>query len=823
MRIFARSSSNGSSQGQLSAEDRRARREQRELRDQRAYAGLAAGLGATFVPGAVHDAIGSMPMHHGTSTAAGAQIKREGLQPSFGGLGGATAEGVPFYQEASKGHVHVAPGRAVAHAYANLLEATAQGEKTDLGAAMFDPRPRGARFHGALPFEDFHARFTPDNTMPKNFFDEPSAYKSKTPVTPDELSGEIRGLGRVLKKRLSSPTSFVSYVKNNPARFARGVGIIGGTAGAAALTGHLHKQLKEKQQQKLAEPWAGFFAEMAKLASDVNVGQRWEQVGGPHLAKGGDHATFKKMMADAGIPEGFQKKFERLAQEKYPPGHNSRRSRPSPGPAWGSYGAGDVNSAAHAGVDDLFSRQGINAAATLGAISAPILYGALSNKKEDPHTRVPEWRGRLGNYIAAGAPLAGAGYALGGMLGGQKSRLVGAGIGALAGLGSGELLHRSNESSARAAGLRAARTGKGKRLLSEAAKTEGYLTGESGKMFALPLTLNYLMDPAGSPASAIGLGLGAFGQGMAHKRRNAAAVEHYDNALEGMPKAAAGAPTRGGFLMASDIPPFKAPRLDRAIQKEGDMLPDGITYGPGDFKKSKYAAGLVGRMAAGAAIGALGGAGYHGLMERTPSGLPGLGGRMQALDNMGEDPWIGAGKDGFSAMSTWHKKNAPKDWKSGTPYRRGSAVLLEVPTDARDVAGRIAPVTVWGDTQKENVQEALQAFLAQEGRSISPETRQQVGQLVGEAQKPWWKRAGVSGTKYAMPIAELSTFVSDLLKEGSPSSQLHQSQSVGAPKSAAPPGPSIAQIAKPRGAHFGTGIAGAFKNGIGGTAPVGLK
>ncbi len=34
-------------------------------------------------------------------------------------------------------------------------------------------------------------------------------------------------------------------------------------------------------------------------------------------------------------------------------------------------------------------------------------------------------------------------------------------------------------------------------------------------------------------------------------------------------KTAAGAPTRGNFMMASDIPPFKAPRLDKAIQKDG--------------------------------------------------------------------------------------------------------------------------------------------------------------------------------------------------------------------------------------------------------------
>lgn len=54
-------------------------------------------------------------------------------------------------------------------------------------------------------------------------------------------------------------------------------------------------------------------------------------------------------------------------------------------------------------------------------------------------------------------------------------------------------------------------------------------------------------------------------------------------------KISAGAPTRGGFMMASDIPPMKVPGLRTAIEKNSDMLPDYVTFGPSDFKKSKYA------------------------------------------------------------------------------------------------------------------------------------------------------------------------------------------------------------------------------------------
>lgn len=489
--------------------------------------------------------------------------------------------------------------------------------------------------------------------------------------------------------------------------------------------------------QKTAELWPGFFSELLKHAADVsgagggvNVGQWWEQVGGPHLAKGGDHKTFKKMMNEAGIPANFQAKFERLAQDKYPPGHNVRGGGGG-GRSWGDYSPGAASGAGQAYVDQMNRRAGINAAATIGAVGAPILYGALSDKTEDPHTRVPEWRGRLGNYLGAAAPLAAAGGMFGGMSGNWKGQLAGAGLGALAGVGVGELAHRGHEAGARTEGLRAARTGKDKRLLSAGAKTEAHLIGESGKAMAIPAALSFALSPTGSPTHALGLGLGAVGQGMAQKRRNAAAVEHYDNALA---KAAAGAPTRGNFMMASDIPPFKAPRLDRAIQKdgcletsksaesggmfrtrkdddaedarlkktkEGDMLSDYVTYNQGDFKRSKYAMSTE-------ALGAI----VNELLK-TAEVSPAVA-------------WSGGG---------------------GNPHRMAS-----------DIPPFRAP----------RLDRAIQ-------------------------------------------------------KEGSPSSDLRQSQSVGAPKATPPPGPSIADIAKPKGPGFGTGIAGAFKGHIGGTAPVHLK
>jgi hypothetical protein len=109
---------------------------------------------------------------------------------------------------------------------------------------------------------------------------------------------------------------------------------------------------------------------------------------------------------------------------------------------------------------------------------------------------------------------------------------------------------------------------------------------------------------------ALGAGVGALAaEAMHHGRRE---------------KHAASAPTRGNFMMASDLPAWRAPQLQRGLQKNSGetsmptdspvlmnsagasktetsrtealpktktdaFLPDGVTYSQGDFKQSKYA------------------------------------------------------------------------------------------------------------------------------------------------------------------------------------------------------------------------------------------
>ena len=178
-------------------------------------------------------------------------------------------------------------------------------------------------------------------------------------------------------------------------------------------------------------------------------------------------------------------------------------------------------------------------------------------------------------------------------------------------------------------------------------------------------------------------------------------------------KLAASAPTRGNFMMASDIPAFRQPQLGAGIQKNSgnaptkekasDMLPDGLTYDMGDFKRAKFAMSMEQL------------AHFVALLRKEAAASPALA----------WNPGVG-----------------------GNPHRQQS----DLPTFR-------AP----------RLDQAIQ-------------------------------------------------------KEGmTPAGQLAHSGRVGAPKASAPPGPSIAQIAKPKGMGFGSGISGAFKSVIGGTGPVGIK
>lgn len=295
----------------------------------------------------------------------------------------------------------------------------------------------------------------------------------------------------------------------------------------------------------------------------------------------------------------------------------------------------------------------------------------------------------------------------------------------------------------------------------------------------------------------------------------AVAMDRFKKLVESgkkLTKISASSPTRGGFLLASDIPQFKAPSLAapvekkaefaraedlRAIgrkamkEKDGDFLPDYVTYGEGDFKKSKYAAALdrerlrtqllleerfrdygspdgdiskedavpavkqanslAVRTLTGAVLGALSGAGYHGIKELTGR-VPEAGAWAQStnMSSGATSPSAGAPVQDFFK---WHREQGhPKG-----PLRRGRFVMMELQGTHGDPsklpAGslldeRAQRGVVWGDASKTDLLALADDVIRREG-DWAPGAREHLISMVEEAQKPWWKRktADVSPTR----------------------------------------------------------------------------
>jgi hypothetical protein len=210
-----------------------------------------------------------------------------------------------------------------------------------------------------------------------------------------------------------------------------------------------------------------------KLAA-LGVGQWWEQVGGPHLAKGGSHQEFKKMMEAEGLPPKLQEKFMRVAKEKYPSGFRSRRA----GNGWshppGPWSAGQKYKDWESSIPkDEVPRYSFHVPASAANIAGGALAAGLGTRlaigksKDDPYAASQKWKGRLGAYLSM-APLPYIGHSLGKTFGGTKGGI----LGGLAGAGLGGLVAegslRQQEERARTSGQRAARTAAGqKRILEE--------------------------------------------------------------------------------------------------------------------------------------------------------------------------------------------------------------------------------------------------------------------------------------------------------------------------------------------------------------------
>jgi superfamily II DNA or RNA helicase len=340
-------------------------------------------------------------------------------------------------------------------------------------------------------------------------------------------------------------------------------------------------------------------------------------------------------------------------------------------------------------------------------------------------------------------------------------------------------------------------------------------------------------------------------------------------------KEGASAPTRGGFMMASDLPSFRAPRLDQAIQKNSGSVtpPDNSTKdNPELLNTSKYAESKN-----------CPSCGAKGTVKTAEELVPcstcsacGAFSKQAGFYKLEGDAVIETDKDGKSLG------------KGPLPERKGHVVLrkekdgdglgIYAPYSSSDFKRSKYAVShewVQGAVQKarttrprlqefaakaREAAEALPAGAHQDKRLVAHATshyrhldtarflpgeaedlmkkgprtaehplvkerslRSYLRSSSDQAQSKRMKGNTHAKSKFAMSLEEFDVFVQKLKEAGlTPASQLSKTQSIGAPKATPPPGPSIAQIAKPRGARFGVGIPGAFKSRIGGDAGVSL-
>lgn len=365
---------------------------------------------------------------------------------------------------------------------------------------------------------------------------------------------------------------------------------------------------------------------LSKLAS-MGVGQWWEQVGGPHLAKGGKHSEFKKMMEQEGIPPGVQEKFMHVAKQKYPEGYNKsqyeQRTGAPPGPGGGWSPPGYKRPDAPGWDPEEYSVKGQvkrvlkDPANIVGGLAALGLGGRLAVAKgtDDSDAAPQRWKGRLGAHMALSSLPVG-GYQIGRALGGNKGSLYGGLVGAGLNAALGTAALHEAERQADTEGRRAAKTEGGQaRVLREAGKSSAGIGRKAlGEVAPAAAIGSVLMGGRTIPLEAGWATTTATGAGLLGRYRNLSSAKAMHKELaKPKEKAAASAPTRGNFMMASDIPSFQAPRLDRAIQKnsgettmptgtagtdnpspentgkQSAFLPDGVTANSNDFKPAKLA------------------------------------------------------------------------------------------------------------------------------------------------------------------------------------------------------------------------------------------
>lgn len=515
--------------------------------------------------------------------------------------------------------------------------------------------------------------------------------------------------------------------------------------------------------------------------AEANIGQWWENVGGPFLAKGGDHAEFKKMMEKADIPKSVQAKFQRMAAEKYPPKYN-QRSGPTGRSSSSSSSGGQAGRAVPSNKQQALTA--VLGAAALGSVGA---YSAFAPQKEDPRKEYSKVKGALGYALTTVPSLAAAGYAVGNILsprGAATGGLIGAGLGgALAAAG-----HRSSEADASRKGKAVFRRGSDSglaKLEAAASRTSASHMRElmpaavMGSLLGLYHEGRLGLMPVGSTAAL--RAVGTVGGGMVKKRHEYAALAEHDR----MRKAAEAPLKKEKTSAMSGVTPAKpwAAGEYADMGKMGERVYAGDLHQLKDQPEWKEFRGLRDKgqysPLVGAGVGGVVGAGLGALADRKLKG----GNGMAVLGGMmGSGTGMLVGKHVRGLQAAPHSDLKAADEAALHHYALGR-LLKDHEGNFKGAAG--AP-TRGGFLMASEVAPWRQPKL----HTAIQHEPQQIVEKMGAARAEWLqKRAGAT----------------------TPAGRLASSHRVGLPKVSAPPGPSIADTVP----TFGQRLPGANKTTIG--------
>lgn len=413
-----------------------------------------------------------------------------------------------------------------------------------------------------------------------------------------------------------------------------------------------------------------------------------------------------------------------------------------------------------------------HALAALGGLG----YMAFAPQTKDPNEAPSELGGRIGAHMQSTVPLGIGGHLVGRLvkeMGGHKyAPAIGALGGAALGALGGEAMYRvaapfeaegkAEDASAIPAAARSLRRD-AKRTGASLGRSELVFSGLQHLPYAIVGGTKELPQLAASATSH------ALGKGLYNEYVNAHAMQHFNRNEAKKEKNAFSTNAFSGPMNpniqsgASIIPPFKIPGLATPVEKKAEEEHKGI--------RGRHIGAATG-MTLGLPLGALSGS---------------ILGQMAA-------PYLKV--------------------REGTGVIGGAAL------------GGLAGMYMGGDAGRD-----LGQYLEKEKKAASAPTRgnfmmaSDVPPLkVPSLRAPIEKNSDMMDTYYPYSPGDFKPAKLTGKTAGlSPMQSAVHAKSIGAPRLSAPPGPSIADIAKPKGPGMGSGIAGAFKGSIGGTAGVSEK